>query len=70
MNGEDSLLQIVIDCWTYNPLSRKHTQNVKTGQTRHFEILQKNPKNVPHVVFDEESKTGHGLEFKQRQPTC
>ena len=33
----------------------------------HFEIFQKNQKHMPHVVFNEKSKTGLRLESGQQQ---
>ena len=32
-----------------------------------IEILRKNNENMPHVVFNEESKTVHMLEIGQQQ---
>ena len=51
---------------TYPPLENTQKKTRKLVKRAYFEVLQKNPKNMPRVVFDEESKTGPGFEMEHR----
>ena len=44
-------------------LKPKLSKISKMAKRAHFEIFWKNLKYMPHVVFDEESKTGNRFEI-------
>ena len=45
----------------------KNTKTRRLVKQACSEVLQKNPKYMPRVVFDEESKTGFGFEIRPQQ---
>ena len=51
-------------------LEAKLPKNTVLAKRAHFEMLGKKLKNLPRVVFDEESKSGLDFKIGQRQQTC
>ena len=48
----------------------KITKNTKNDQTSSFWEFSKNLKCMPHIIFDEEAKTGLNIEIGQREQKC